>query len=385
MKKLFTAALFTAALFASGPAAAEEPALKIGLIGPFSGPSLESGGMEFDGGIKTFLKIHGDTVAGRKVEIIRRDVPNPMPDLAKRSATELVVRDKVDFLTGVIFTPNALAVGQVSGETGTPLVIMNAATTGIMAKIPNAVRMSFTLSQAILPLGAWAARNGHKRAFTLVADYAPGIDAENAFSRTFTEGGGQVVEKLRVPLVSTEFSSYVRSIKDSKADAVFLFLPTSDTARAFLKAFKDAGLADSVRVLADGGVTAPQNLAAMGDEALGVISSHHYTETHDSPENNAFVKVFAEENGGRLPTYIAVAAYDAMAAMYKVTQAQQGKLTLKTTMEQLSNLQLQSPRGPIQISPATRDITQNIYIRKVEKRGGRLVNVEIETLKAVTP
>lgn len=382
---LATGLLATATLFGA-PAGAAEPPLKIGLIGPFSGPSYEGGGAAFEQGIKTFFKIHGDTVAGRKVEIIRRDVPEPSPELAKRVATELVVRDKVDFLTGVIFTPNAMAVGQVSGATKTPFVIMNAATSGIMARIPNAVRVSFTMAQVTAPLGAWAARNGSKRAFTIVADYAPGIDAENAFSRTFTEGGGQVVEKLRVPLSNVEFSSYVRRVRDAKADAVYLFLPNGDTAKSFLKAFKDGGLADAkVKVLADGGITSPNNLPIVGDNAIGMVSSHHYTETHASPVNDQFVKTFSEVNNGALPTYISAGAYDALVAIYKVVQEQGGKPTLDRSMEILGNLKMESPRGPIQLDPKSRDIMQNVYIRRVERRDGKLVNVEFETIPAVKP
>ncbi|WP_439590646.1 ABC transporter substrate-binding protein [Hydrogenophaga sp.] len=386
MNPILASGLLVTAALLGGPAGAAEPPLKIGLIGPFSGSSYESGGAAFDQGIKAFLKIHGDTVAGRKVEIIRRDVPEPMPELAKRVATELVVRDKVDFLTGVIFTPNALAAGQVSGATKTPFVIMNAATSGIMAKIPNAVRVSFTMAQVTAPLGDWAAKNGSKRAFTIVADYAPGIDAENAFTRTFTEGGGQVVEKLRVPLSNVEFSPYVRRIRDAKADAVYLFLPNGDTAKSFLKAFKDGGLVDAkVKILADGGITAPNNLPIVGDNALGIISSHHYTETHATPVNERFVKAFAEVNNGALPTYISAGAYDAMAAIYKAVQEQNGKPTLDRTMEILGNLKMESPRGPIQLDARSRDITQNVYIRRVERRGGQLVNVEFETIPAVKP
>lgn len=368
-----------------GQALASEPPLKIGMIGPFSGPNYESGGAAFDAGIKAFFKIHGDTVAGRKVEIIRRDVPNPSPEVAKRAATELVMRDKVDFLTGVIFTPNAVAVGQVSGGTGTPFVIMNAATSGIMERIPNAVRVSFTLAQVTEPLGAWAARNGSKRAFTIVADYSPGIDAETAFSRTYTEGGGEVLERLRVPLTGVEFGAYIRRIHDSEADAVYLFLPSSDTARSFLKTFRDAGLHETVRVLADGGVTAPMNLPALGNDAVGLISSHHYSETHESPENDKFVKAYADENDGSLPTYIAVGAYDALSAIYGVVEKQKGRLELDKTMEMLSHLQMESPRGPISIDSTSRDITQNVYIRRVEQRDGKLVNVEFETFQALKP
>lgn len=378
--------LTTIAIVAGSIAYADEPPLKIGLIGPFSGEQYESGGRPFEQGIKAFFKMHGDTVAGRKVEIIRRDVPGPAPDLAKRMATELVVQDKVDFLTGVIFTPNALAIGQVSGATKTPFVIMNAATSGIMARIPNAVRVSFTLGQVTAPLGTWAAKNGSTRAFTIVADYAPGVDAETTFARTFGEGGGQVVEKLRVPLSNVEFAPYIRRIRDSKADAVYLFMPNNDTAKAFIKAFNDGGLADAkVKLLADGGVTTPNNLRVLGASALGLTSGHHYSEAHPSALNQQFVKAYGEVNGGDIPTYTAVGAYDGMVAIYKAVKEQNGKLNFDKTMEILGNLKMESPRGSIEINPKTRDVTQNVYVRRVEQRDGKLVNVEFETIANVGP
>jgi branched-chain amino acid transport system substrate-binding protein len=386
MKRLLARALTGMTFLWMASSHAAEPPLKIGLIGPFTGISAENGGAPIEHGIKTFLKMNGDTVAGRKVEIIRRDVPAPAPDLAKRVATELVVRDKVDFLVGVIFTPNALAVGQVAAATKTPFVIMNAATSGIMPKIPYSVRTSFTLAQVSWPLGRWAARNGSKRAFTVVADYAPGVDAEKAFGKTFTEGGGTIVDTLRSPLENIEFSSYVRRIKDAKADAVYLFLPAGDTAKGFLKAFKDSGLAEAgVKILADGGVTAPNNLPILGENAIGVISSHHYSEAHDSPLNREFVKTFAEITGGQLPTYISAGAYDGMAAIYKAVQMQNGKLDPDRSVEIMSSLKLESPRGTIEIDPKTRDVTQNVYIRRVERRGNTLLNIEFETIPTVKP
>jgi branched-chain amino acid transport system substrate-binding protein len=386
MKRGLVATLAVTMLFQAAAANAAEPPLKIGLIGPFTGPSFESGGAQFERGVKAFLKMNGDMVAGRKVEIIRRDVPAPAPDVAKRVATELVMRDKVDFLAGVIFTPNALTTGQVSAATKTPFVIMNAATSGILPKIPYSVRVSFTLAQVSAPLGRWAARNGHKRAFTLVADYAPGIDAEKAFAKTFAEGGGTMIDSLRSPLENIDFSSYVRRIKDARADAVYLFLPAGDASKAFLKAFRDGGLPEAgVKLLADGGVTAPNNLPILGENAIGVISSHHYSEAHDSPLNRDFVKAYADVNGGALPTYTSVGAYDGMAAIYKAVQMQNGKLDPDRTMEILSNLKLESPRGAIEIDPKTRDVTQNVYIRRVERRGSDLVNVEFETIPSVKP
>jgi branched-chain amino acid transport system substrate-binding protein len=366
-------------LVATAASFAEEP-LKIGLIAPFSGPFADYG-KQIEGGIKAYLKQHGDTVAGRKVEIIARDTTGPVPDVAKRLAQELVVRDKVDFLAGFGLTPEALAVAPIADQAKKPMIIMNAASSVITTKSPYIARVSMTLPQVSAPMATWAAKNGIKKVYTLVADYAPGIDSENAFKAAFTAVGGQVVDSVRVPLKNPEFAPFIQRIKDSKPEAVFIFLPAGEQGIAFMKGFQERGLAEAgIKVIATGDLTDDHVLAAMGDSTLGVITTFHYSAAHDSPENKAFLKAFAEANGadaGRA-NFMAVAGYDGMAAIFEVVKRLGGKIDSDKVMETLKGLKIASPRGPIYIDPATRDVVQTVYVRRVEKVGGQLYNVEFD-------
>jgi len=367
----------------SAPAAAASAApIKIGLIASFSGPFADVG-KQIQGGIKAFVLRNGDTVAGRKVEILTRDTTGPAPDVAKRLAQELVVQDKVDFLAGFGLTPEALAVAPVATEGKTPMVIMNAATSIITTKSPYIVRFSLTLPQVTAPLGAWAAKNDIHKVTTLVADYGPGHDAEAAFSKTFTAGGGQIIETVRTPLASPDFSSYVQRVKDSHPDAVFVFVPAGDQSIAVMKALRERGLAAAgIKLIATGDVLDDHGLATIGDAALGVISMHHYSVAHDSPENKAFLAAYREANGpdAGLPNFMAVAAYDGMTAIYDVIKKLDGKLDPERrdqVMELFKHTAFTSPRGPIAIDPDTRDIIQTVYLRRVDKVDGELRSVEL--------
>jgi len=356
--------------------------LKIGLIAPFSGS--ETAGLEMDYGIKAFFKLHGDVVAGRKVVVINRDAPTPAPDVARRLAQELVTRDKVDVLAGHLFTPTAITAGQVSTQSKTPMLIMNAATSGILAKLPYTARASFTVAQTTAPLAWWAAKNGMKRIFSIVADYAPGIDSENTFQREFVGAGGAMAGSIRVPLDTIDFSSYIRRIQDSETGGVFAFLPAPDQAKNFIKTFRDAGLdKKGIKLLVEGGMLQPQITATLDDDAIGTISSQHYSEDHQSPENKAFVEAYKSVSGNRVPTYISVGAFDAMNMLYKAVEAQAGKLDPVKSVEIWRNMTFESPRGPVSFDPKTRDIVQNIYIRRLERKNGVLTNVEFETYRAV--
>lgn len=354
--------------------------LKIGVIAPFSGPFADYG-KEMEAGIKAFMKLNGDKVAGKQVEIIYRDTTGPLPDVAKRHAQELVVREKVDFLAGFGLTPEALAVAEIATQAKKPMIVMNAATSIITAKSPYVARVSMTLAQETAPLGTWAAKNGIKKVFTLVADYGPGIDSEVAFKNAFTAAGGQVLESIRTPLRGPEFAPFLQRIKDGKPEAVFVFLPAGEQGIAFMKGFRERGLAEAgIRVIATGDVTDDHVIDAMGDVALGMITSSHYSAAHDSPENKAFLDAYAAVAGslGRA-NFMAVAAYDGMAAIYDVANKLGGKIDGDKAMAILKGWKRQSPRGPILIDPETRDIVQTVYIRKVEKRpDGHYYNVEFE-------
>ncbi len=364
------------------PAAAQE-SVKIGVILPMSGP-FANYGKQIENGIKLYMKEHGDKVAGKKIELLLRDDTGPAPEVTKRHAQELIVKDKVDMLAGFGLTPNGLAAAPLATEAKKPMIIMNAATSIITTKSPYIARVSFTLPQVTAPIATWAAKNGIKKVYTLVSDYGPGHDAEAQFKKTFTAAGGQIVGEVRVPLKSPDFAPYLQRIKDSQPEAVFLFLPAGEQGVAFLKGFVERGLDKAgIKLIATGDVTDDDVLEAMGDAALGVITSHHYSAAHDSALNKAFVKGYAEIDPKTRPNFMAVAGYDGMAAIYEALKKTGGNADGDKIMAAVKGMKRASPRGPIVIDPETRDIVQNVYIRRVQKVGGKLYNVEFDKFEAV--
>jgi branched-chain amino acid transport system substrate-binding protein len=377
MKNLFRIALVFAAALALQAGAQET--IKVGVVAPFSGPFADYG-KQIEGGMKAWLKEHGDTVAGRKIEILSRDTTGPVPEVAKRLAQELVVRDKVDFLAGFGLTPEALAVAPVAEESKTPMIIMNAATSIITTKSKYIARVSMTLPMISAPMGTWAAKNGIKKVFTLVSDYGPGNDAEAAFKTSFTAAGGSIVDSVKVPLKNPDFSPFLLRIKDAKPDAVFIFVPAGEQGVAFMKGFQERGLAQAgIKVIATGDLTDDHVLQAMGDPVLGVVTTFHYSAAHDSAENRDFIKAYhaANDDPGR-PNFMAVAGYDGMHAICEVVKKLGGKMDGDKAMEALKGMKIDSPRGPISIDPATRDVIETVYVRKVEKVKGELYNVEFD-------
>jgi branched-chain amino acid transport system substrate-binding protein len=375
MKKAVLAAI---ALLAAPLAFAQEP-VKVGLVAPFSGVAADYG-KQMEGGIKAYFKLHGDTVNGRKIQLLIRDTTGPNPEIAKRLAQELVTRDKVDFLAGFGFTPEALAAAPVATEAKTPMIVMNAASSVVTTRSPYIARFSMALPQVSAPMATWAAKNGIKRVYTLVADYAPGLDSEKAFKDTFTAAGGTIVDSVRVPLRNPDFAPFVQRIKDARPDAVFMFVPAGEQSIAFMKAFEERGLAkEGIKVIATGDLTDDDVLQSMGEPVLGVITSHHYSAAHDSPENKAFVKAFGEVNTElKRPNFMAVGGYDGMAAIVEVVKKLGNTIDGDKAMEILKNIRMTSPRGPISIDPATRDIVQTVYIRRVQKVGNDYYNVEFD-------
>jgi len=368
-----------AAVFASPASGAAPVPLKVGVIVPTSGPFASIGG-EIVAGIKTYLKQHGDTVAGRKIEILVKDTTGPSPEIAKRLALDLVLQDKVEFLAGFGLTPEALAVAPIATESKTPMVIMNAATSIITTKSPYIARVSFTLPQVAGPMATWAANNGIRQVYTLVSDYGPGIDAETEFKKTFTAAGGKIADSVRVPLQNPDFAPYVQRIKDSSPQAVFVFVPAGQQGTAFMKTFAERGVAQAgVKIIATGDLTEDYQLDAIGDSALGVITTHHYSAAHDSPENKAFLAAFRNANGDSMrPNFMAVGGYDGMAAIVEVVRKLNGKVDAEKAMAVLKGLKLTSPRGPVVVDPETRDPIQTVYVRRVERVDGHLYNVEFD-------
>ena len=356
--------------------------VRIGIVNTFSGPQASFGEMT-DRAFKLYLKLHETELPpGVKVEMISRDDGGPNPDKAKQLAQDLIVRDKVNLLTGVVFTPNAMAVAPLTQEAKVPLVITNAGTSVITTRSPYLVRTSFTLWQSSYPLGQWAAKK-FRKAYTLVSDYGPGHDAEEAFIRGFKESGGEVVGTVRVPLQNPDFAPYLQRVKDARPDALMVFIPAGRTATAVMKTFGDLGLDKAgVKLIGPGDITTDEELPNMGDVALGVLTVHHYSAAATRPANKAFVAAWKKEYGaGSTPNFVAVGAWDGMDMMFQAIKAQKGKLDADKTMEMFKNYRNpNSPRGPISIDPATRDIVQNEYLREVRKVGGQLANVELETV-----
>ncbi len=376
--------LATPALLLAGRATAQTAPFRIGFMGSYTGISASSG-PEFDTAIQLVLRERGDTIAGRKVEILKRDSTGPAPDVTRRLAQEFIVRDKVDIIAGIDFTPNALAAASISTQAKMPVFIVNAATTGILAKAPYMARFGFTTAQVATPLAGWCYRSGLRRMFILATDYGPGVEASTVFAKAFTALGGTIVGNIGVPLNSPDFSSYVQRVGDVKPEAVFVFTPAGEQPIILLKALRDSGLlAGGMKFIATGDLTEERVLDQLGDAALGAVTGFHYSEAHDSPKNRAFVKAFYElAPSGVRPNFVACCTYDVFNAVYNVAEAQGGNIDPDKTMALVKGMAFESPRGPVVINAATRDISQNIYIRRVERVAGKLQNVEIETVPMV--
>ncbi|TPQ49175.1 ABC transporter substrate-binding protein [Prosthecomicrobium hirschii] len=358
---------------AAMPARAEET-VKIGLILPLTGP-FASTGRQIDAAVKLYMAQNGDTVAGKKLQLIVKD-DTGVADVTKRMAQELIVNEKVTVLAGFGLTPLALATAPLATQSKTPQVVMAAATSIITEASPFVVRTSFTAAQATVPLAEWASKNEIKKVVSIVSDYGPGIDVEKSFSETFTKAGG-TIENLRVPLANPDFAPFLQKVADAKPDALLAFVPSGVGAQ-FMRQFVERGLDKSgIKLIAEGSVTDDDLLNGVGDVALGVVTSHHYSAAHDSAENKAFVEAFKKAAGFR-PNFMAMGGYDGMHLIYeglKKTNGAGGE-ALVTAMKGMS---WTSPRGPVSIDPQTRDIVQNIYVRKVARVNGELYNVEFAT------
>ena len=375
-----TGLLLGAVMLCAGPLAAQT--VKVGFLSTYSGPGAAQGD-QLDKGAKLYLKLNsGKLPKGVKVDLISRDDTGANPDVAKRIAQELIVRDKVQLLTGLVWTPNAAAIAPLTAEAKVPYISMNAAGVNILNLSPYMARVSFTLWQSVYPLGQWAAKK-FKRAYTAVSDFAPGHESEEAFLKAFKEGGGEIVDSVRIPLANPDFVPYIQRIKDAKPNVLFAFNPAGKQATAMMKAYADLGLEKAgIKYIGPGDLTTDEELQGMGDAAIGVMTVHHYSAAADRPANKAFVAAYKKEYGEKLnPGFMAVGAWDAMDLIFYAIRAQKGKVDPDKTMELIKQYKNpNSPRGLIAIDPETRDIIQNEYLREVRKVGGQLANVEIETI-----
>jgi branched-chain amino acid transport system substrate-binding protein len=363
------------------PAARAEDTFKVGLLLPMTGP-FQSTGWEANAAVQLYLKQHGDTVAGRKIEVLLKD-DGGVIDAAKRIAQELIVLDKVDILLGFGLTPIALAVAPLATDAKIPMIVTVASTSVVVDRSPYIVRTIQTIPQIANIIGAWAAKGGIKSGVSIVSDYAPGLDAEKWIGQSFEQAGGKMLERLRPPLVNPDFAPFLQRARDASPQAIFAFVPAGVGA-IFAKQFVERGMDKSgIRIVAMSDVMDDDVLGGMGDAVLGVISGGPYSVAHKSPENKAFVAAFKAANGGRRPNIVAVAAYDGMELIRRALTATNGVSDGAGLVNAMKGMKWESPRGPVLIDPATRDIVQNIYMRRVERQDGELQNVEFETYPAV--
>src|SRR5262249_27959283 len=365
--------------FATAGAQAQDT-VKIGLILPMTGQQTSTG-KQIDAAVRLYMQQNGDTVAGKKVEVILKD-DAAVPDATKRIAQELIVNDKVSFIAGFGVTPAALAAAPLATQAKVPEIVMAAGTSIITERSPYIARTSFTLAQSTVPMAEWAAKNGIKKVATMVSDYAPGADAQNSFKDAFTKAGGEIVAEIKFPLASPDFAPFLQRAADAKPDAVFVFVPSGQGAQ-FVRQFVERGLDKAgIKIIGPGDVTDDDLLNGMGDAVVGTVTAHFYSAAHPSEKNKAFVDAFKKANNFR-PNFMAVSGYDGMHLIYEALKKTGGKADGDSLIAAMKGMKWESPRGPVEIDAETRDIIQNVYMRKVEKVGGELYNVEFATFDAI--
>jgi branched-chain amino acid transport system substrate-binding protein len=379
-RRVLKTAVAALAMAVVSPAFAADP-FKIGLILPLTGP-FASTGKQIEAACRLYMQQNGDTVAGRKIELIVKDDTGVAPETTKRIAQELVVRDKVNVLAGFGLTPLALASAPIATESKTPMIVMAAATSIITSKSPYIVRSGFTLPQVTWPIAEWAAKNKIQSVVTLVSDYGPGLDAEKTFVKHFTAAGGKVLDSLRVPLRNPDYAPFLQRAKDAKPDALFVFIPSGEGS-AVMKQFSDRGLKQAgIQMIGTGDVVDDDLLESMGPVAVGVVTSFHYSAAHDSPENKKYVDSFMKANHFR-PNFMSLGGYDGMHLIYEAVKKAGANADGDKLVEAMKGMKWTSPRGPIQIDPATRDPIQTVYIRKVEMVDGKPWSIEFDKIENV--
>lgn len=380
-RTLLRSAVGAAAMALASSSAWTQETVKIGLILPMTGP-FASTGKQIEAAVKLYMAEHGNMVAGKKIEVIVKDDTN-VADTTKRLAQELVVNDGAKIIAGFGLTPLAMAAAPISAQAKVPQIVMAAGTSVITEKSPYIVRTGFTLPQKASVMGTWAAKNGIAKAFSIVADYAPGHDSETWFKSSFTAAGGTMVGEARVPVANPDFAAFLQRAADAKPDAIFVFVP-SGVGAIFAKQFVERGLDKSgVKLIATGDLPDDDILNGFGDAALGMISAGPYSAAHPSDKNKAYVAAFKKANPGMRPNFMSVGGYDGMHLIYEALKKTNGNTDGDALLAAMKGMSFESPRGPISIDPATRDIVQNIYLRKVEKKDGELYNIEFAASEAV--
>ena len=370
----------------SAPAASAQTVVKVGVILTYSGTEAQTGD-QIDKGLKLYVKEHEkDLPQGVKLELVYRDDTGPNPEVAKRLAQELVSREHVQFLTGVVWTPNAIAIAPLTAEAKVPFVIMNAAGVSIPRMSPYVVRVSYTLPQFTSTLGKWTALHGMKKGYAAVPDFSPGQESEAAFTKAFTDAGGQMLGSVHYPVINPDFVPFFERVKEIKPDVLYVFTIAGKQSVAAVKTMTDLGFkAAGINPVSGVDLTSDDALPNMGDEALGIVSAANYSAAATRPQNKAFLAAWQRDYGDKIvPNFFAIGGWDGMAAIIDVIKQTKGQFTADEAMAILSHWKNpDSPRGPIAIDPETRDIVQNIYLRRVERQDGRLANIEFETVPMV--
>jgi branched-chain amino acid transport system substrate-binding protein len=362
-------------------AAGAQETVKIGFSAPLTGPFAENG-KQMTSAIKIFTEQRGSTVAGRKIEVIVRD-DGGVPDQAKRLAQEFVVQSKVAVLAGYNPTPVALAVAPLSAEAKIPQIVTGSSASVTTTRSPYIVRTFSTQAQITVPMADWALKNGIRRVVTFVSDYAPGLETEKAFIEAFRASGGEIVENVRVPLQTLDFAPFLQRARDARPQAIFAWVP-GGLAGSFVRQYAERGLQSSgIRLIGTGDITDDDILNQLGEPMLGITTSLQYSAAHDSEKNKAFVAGFARVGNGLRPDHVGVAVYDAMHLIYAALEKTGGNPNGDALLAAMKGMAWESPRGPITIDPDTRDVIQDVYIRRVERRNGQLYNIEFDKYPAV--
>jgi branched-chain amino acid transport system substrate-binding protein len=383
-RRMTLAAGAALALRPATAAAQASEAFRIGLILPMTGP-FASTGRQIDAAVKAWLRANPAPVAGRRIEVLLRDDGGVAPDVTRRLAQEFVVRERVHALAGFGLTPLALSAAPIATEAKVPMVVMAAATGIIPSRSPFILRTSFTLPQATAPMAAWAFANNIRSVATLVTDYAPGLDAERAFKDRFVQAGGRIAAEIRTPLRNPDYAPFLQRVRDARPEALFIFVPSGEGA-ALMKQFAERGLAEAgIRLIGTGDVLDDDILNDIGDAALGAITSHHYSAAHDSAENRAFLAAYGTVAPGVRPNFMAVGGWDGMHLLAEALRRTNGNSAGEGLVAAAKGLSWTSPRGPIAIDAESRDIVQDVYIRRTERRDGQLWNIEFDKVERVGP
>jgi branched-chain amino acid transport system substrate-binding protein len=360
--------------------AGAQEVLKMGISIPMTGAGFNAVGRELAAAIKLYVQQNGNIVAGRKIEIIVRD-DGGVADNARRIVQEMIVNEKVG-LIGIGITPTSLAVAPLVTEAKIPTLVMSSGASITVTKSPYMVRAGFVLAQQSWIMAEWAVKNGSKRVVTLVNDWAPGIEAETAFKTRFTQAGSEIIESIRIPLANPDFAPFLQRIRDISPDTAFIYFP-GPQADIFAKQFAERGLANSgIKIIGSGDLTDDDCLNTMGDQMLGMVTAGPYSAAHDSAVNKAYVAAFEKVNNFR-PNFVTLGGYDGMHLIYEALKKTGGKSDGEGLLAAMKGMAWESPRGPMSIDPQTRDVVNNIYIRKVEKINGQLYNTEFATYEAV--